>query len=289
MRLSGVLPVAALIALTLAGSKPAHSAPANLPSTGFSASELPSPAEARAILRQFRDSINAEPYYMRFELRALPRRGPERVYSGQMWGDRNDRGPVTRISLEEPEGANDRYLLQNGPNTAVWSSRAAAAILPDPKALLAPVMAGLQLTLFDLEMPYLYWPDARLVSLERVRGRLAYGYVFRPPAEFSASNPELREVRAYLDTQYHALVESQIILSDGRVGKTVSLLDLKRVGERWTVKTVDIRDELSRDKTRFSVTAAALGIRLEPSLFEPSGLLGPAAPVPNNRLTQFGP
>ena len=40
--------------------------------------------------------------------------------------------------------------------------------------------------------------------------------------------------------------------------KTLSILDLKKIGDQWIVKSVDFRDETTRNKTRFAVTAAAL-------------------------------
>jgi hypothetical protein len=44
------------------------------------------------------------------------------------------------------------------------------------------------------------------------------------------------------------------------VEKTISLLDLKKVGEQWILKSIDVRDTRTRDKTRLTVTAAALDL-----------------------------
>ena len=134
--------------------------------------------------------------------------------------------------------------------------------------MLAPLVPGVEIAPFDLlPMPYLYWLDAELVSIERIRGRPAYSYVFTPSADFAARNPAVRSVRAYLDTQYDALVQSEVTAKDGSLSKTLSLLELRKVGDRWIPKDVDVRNEATRDKTRLSLTAVAVGIPVAPEAF----------------------
>jgi hypothetical protein len=72
---------------------------------------------------------------------------------------------------------------------------------------MAPLLPGVETSAFDVEMPFLYWDDARLVSVERVRGRPAYAFVFNPGAEFAAAHPEVASVRAFLDAEFDAPVE----------------------------------------------------------------------------------
>ena len=55
------------------------------------------------------------------------------------------------------------------------------------------------------------------------------------------------------------------------------------------LKSVDLRNEITRDKTRFLVTAAALNLELTPALFEP-GRLSDDVPAPrNDRLVRLDP
>jgi hypothetical protein len=55
------------------------------------------------------------------------------------------------------------------------------------------------------------------------------------------------------------------------------------------LKSVDLRNETSRDKTRFVVTAAALNLEFSPALFEP-GRLSDEVPAPrNDRLVRLTP
>ena len=69
--------------------------------------------------------------------------------------------------------------------------------------------------------------------------------------------------------------------------KTISLLDLKKVGEQWLVKTIDIRNARTRDKTRFSVTSAALGLEWPVALFGPDGLVDEPPVVPPEKIVRF--
>jgi hypothetical protein len=260
-----------------------------IPRAGAQAPELPDKPAAALLLDHFRRSVWAEPIYAEFDLRQMPRRGAERVFHGRFWGGRNERGPVTRFELDVGKGGFTHHLLvQGGPDGAIWTSDGAGAGAMSEDAVLAPLVPGVEMTPFDvLPMPYLYWLDAELAAVERIRGRPAYAYVFTPSADFSARHPSIRSVRAYLDTQYDALVQSEITGPDGRVSKTLSLLDLRKVGDRWIPKDVDVRNEATRDKTRLSLTAVAIGAPPAPSGFDPGQLGSFLEPPPAGRVQRI--
>jgi hypothetical protein len=250
---------------------------------------MPDGPTAALLLDHFRQSIWAEPIYAEFDLREMPRRGSEKVYHGRFWGARNSRGPVTRLELDVGKGGfTHRFLLQGGPDGGVWTSDSGAPATANPDAVLVPMAQGVEMAPFDvLPMPYLYWMDAELVAVERIRGRPSYTYVFLPSAEFSTRNPGVKSVRAYLDTQYDALVQSEISARDGHVAKTLSLLELRKVGDHWIPKDLDVRNEATRDKTRLSLTAVALGIPATPGGFDPDQLGLPLAPPPAGKLLRI--
>jgi len=235
-------------------------------------------AGAAAFLDQFRRSVYAEPIYIEFDLREMPRRGDEHLFRGRLWGARNEHGPISRIEFDTAKGAPpDAVLVQGGPDPAVWVADARGAGHRDQKALTMPFVPGSDMTPFDLQMPYLYWLDAEFVGAVRIRGRPAYAYLFTPPGDFASANPGVKGVTAYLDTQYGAFMQAEVAGADGRAAKTLSLLELRKVGERWIPRDLDVRNEMTRNKTRLSVTGVAIGIAVDPATFDPDRLGAAAA------------
>ncbi len=243
------------------------SAPPELAQVG-----LPDAAETARILIRFRETGITGDYFFEFELRSLPRRGDEKTFNGKMWGSRNAGGAITRIVLADGAGRESRLLVQNGPQAAVWRRTNERIAQLDTAALFEPVLTGVNLTAFDLQMPFLYWPGVTLERVTRLRGRPAHVFLFQPPAQFTAKYPAVGAVRAYLDTQYNAPTQIETIGRDGHVLKTLSLLDLKKVGDQWMPKSFEVRDESTRDKTRLVVTAAALNLSLPTTIFAPAAL-----------------
>lgn len=251
------------------------------------------------ILREMRSVGPDGDYYLEFELRVLPRRSTEeRRIPGRLWGSQNREGPVSRMSLaadgaatgaSAAAAAETRILVQGGPRPAAWRWPAAdgsTAIAVDEAALFEP-LAGTDLSAFDLQMPFLYWPDFVYEGKTRLSDRPTDTFLLYPPASLAARRPDLAAMRVYLDPQYHALVRAEQLGENERVLKSMSVVELKKVGEQWIVKAVELRDEKTRNKTRFVVTAAALGRDFAGGLFEPGNLSStPTAPAGLTRLAE---
>lgn len=254
----------------------------------------PDQAEGREILEQFRQRGIAGDYYLEFVLRVLPRHGAERVLHGSLWGSRNAAGPISRVSVRTSEvgaGSEVRLLVQSGASPALWrwSEGSGGAAEPLGVAALFEPVAGTDLTPFDLQMPFLFWPEFVYEGLARMRGRPAHQFLFYPPAGVKERYPTLTGIRAYLDTQYTALVQVALIGEGGRPLKTLSILDLKKIGNQWIVESIDLREEITRNKTRFVVTAAALDQRFTAEVFEPAHLAEPAAVPTGAALVTIAP
>jgi hypothetical protein len=251
-----------VVVAVIAGGIGLRAVPPNFtpPSDYVSSGQLP-PAEASAALDAFRHAGPAQPAYLEFELQHLPRRGPKVVAHGRLWASRGADGSVIRIEIDQ--GA--RFLLQNGPKAQVWRrTLGSSVIVPSAEAL----QPGWELTAFDLQMPFLYWPQATGVTVSRVRGRPADVFLFSAPAGLAP----LTAVRADLDSEYHAPVQIESLAGPERVLKTFSLLDVKNLNGQWLAKDLEVRDETTRNKTRLSFTGAALGLDLSETLFTPDGL-----------------
>ena len=239
----------------------------------------PDQAEGARILGEFHQAGIAGTYWLEFELRVMPREGAETTVTGQMLGTRNEQGPLTRLMI-----GSGQWLIQTGLQPSTWLAEKGAVPGPMAAAQTLDPVAGTDLTVFDLQMPFLYWTDFVYEGLARIRGRPAHSFVLYPPADMAVSRPGLTGVRVLLDTQFQALVQAELLGDKSAVEKTISILDLKKIGDRWIMKSVDFRNHLTRGKTRFTVTAAALDLVLPRKTFEPAGLTSPPPAVPTERI-----
>jgi len=253
--------------------------------------------EGAAILRELRSVELEGDYHLLFELKVLPRRGRARVFSGELWGSRNAEGPVSRVVLYAGEkraevggasvsgGLGDpvrSLLIQNGPAPRIWVCDVGMAVaepLPESEWH-APLLADAEISAFDLLMPYLYWEDFDLEGGDKVLGRAAHRFLLRAPSRAAddegGESPRVSiSVRAYFDQQFHALLQSKLIGVDGAVEKTLTVRDLQKVSDQWMLKSIDLRNERTRNKTRFEVREAELGLALEPWIFTPESLGDP--------------
>lgn len=231
--------------------------------------KIPDQAEGADILGQMRQALMAEDTYLEFELKVLPRRGEETSSEGRLWASHNSDGPVMRLSLGE-----GTLLVQSGLNPMAWrwSSRAQREpAVMDVATCFAP-LADSDLSAFDLQMPFLFWEDYVYEGQGMVGGRTADTFLVKPPPSVATQRPELTAIRFHLDRTYHAILLAEHIGKDGAVMKTFRLIGLKRVGDRYTMKAVEIRDEVTRRKTRLTVAAARIGDSLPAAMFKPEYL-----------------
>ena len=236
-------------------------------------------AEGARILAEFQNAGIGGDYWLGFELRVLPRQGAERVATGALIGTRGPNGPLSRLTIGE-----ERWLIESGPQPGVWTLNQGAAVAARP----GQVIAGTGVTAFDLQMPFLYWKDFTYEGLARMRGRPTHSFILRPPAGQPVPMAELAGVRIFLDVQFPAApVQAELLGKDNTVLKTISLLDLKKVGEQWLVKAIDVRDNRTRDKTRFTVRAAALNLEWPAGTFTPAGLAMEPPLVPGDKVVRF--
>jgi hypothetical protein len=236
----------------------------------------PDQEEGRRILDQFRQLTEAGEGYFNFEFRILPRRGEERRVAGLLWRGVDGDAPATRIVVNPGNAqAEQRWLVRGGTAPGLWTWRPTS---PDQveqlgESALFDALAGTDVTAFDLQMPFLYWNEFVFEGVTRVRGRTVRVFLLYPPAEFAARNARLGGVRVYLDLEYGAMVQAEQLDGEGRALKAMTVIDLKKVGGRWIVKSIDLRNEATRDKTRFGVTGAAVEATFSSRVFLPEALV----------------
>ena len=236
----------------------------------FVSSGEPDPARGREVMSAFRKLGLPGDYFMEFDLEVLPRRGKRSTVLGRMWGSRNEVGPITRVDLAATTAVPRTQLItQNGPNAAAWrhiESIDTDATELDQTAIMED-MAGTGLRIFELQMPFIHWPDYVFEGTTRVRGRTVHAFLMYPPEDFSAAHPEITGVRLHLDIKFHALMQAVVLGAEQEALRKLTVLDLKKLGDQWMVKSIEVRDEVTRDKVKFEVTGAALGLDFSPQLF----------------------
>lgn len=283
------LAMACLLLAALPSLVPPAAAQASRP--GVSGTRLPQPprpvneTEGRQIIERFRSHRLTGDFYFEFELVQLPRRGDPVPFAGMMWGTWTDAGPMTRVALWEPgkrEATLSQFLILSGSNPRAWAVRG------DGKAeelsgvqLFEPLLEQLLYTPFDLAMPFVYW-DAQYLGPERVRGRRAQIFLMSAPEAVRTAQPQWDRVQVALDNEYDALLRAEVVDEGGTPLRSFRIVSFKEVGGQYIVKGIDLVDEIGRDKTRFEVLRAAVGLRLPPTVFAPESLSG-------NRLPQLAP
>ena len=243
-----------------------------------------SPEEAATRLHQFRHQPLTGDFTFQFELEHMPRRGESRVFKGLLWGTWNQFGPLMRARFSATEGVqvgkSIEMILQNGTQPSIWQ-RHLSSSLNNPPTQHPPftnltsqnwfkeILPGVGYVPFDLLMPFSYWPDTRYIGPEKVKGRPAHIFQATPPIGFRGFESQFKLVRYALDDSYNALLRVEILGPLDKPLRTFKILSFKKLeDEQWIIKTIDLVNEISRDKARFQVTAAAVGNKNPDILFD---------------------
>lgn len=249
------------------------------PRTSSSRMDSFSAEAADALLQAMRAARFGGDFIFEFELRHFPRRGETVLYRGTLFGTWNNSVSQTRIQIdgspvgEIPSAENARelrLLIQNGESPWVvrWDHAEKRAVKLEGDALFEPVVPGFTYTPFDLQMPFLHWQTYEYLGADRVKGRPAHLFFMEAPESLKETRPDLKGVRLAIDEDYLALLRVEMINQDDAVTKSFRILNFKKVDEEWIVKSIDLVEEESRDKTRFRVLSAAMGVRLPEENFK---------------------
>lgn len=258
------------------------------PSRSYAPIGLPDQAEGRQILEASRQIGFGDSYYLEFELRLLPRIGPDVRLPGRWLGIRNASGPLTRLEILPDDAAPEVWLVQGGDHPQVWhrAPDGRAAEVTDPEAMIA----GSQVSAIDLQTPFMRWTEFTYEGMLRFRGRPTHVFLLYPPDAEAARYPGVGGARAFIDTEFNALSQVQWVDEDGKPLRTITAGSMRKVPgtDRWIVTVLDVRDEKTRNKTRLIIGAAALDVPLAGELFQPAGELGRAdVVVPDGALRRF--
>lgn len=231
--------------------------------------------EGRKIIEEFRHQRLRGDYIFQFDLVHRPRRAPEVVYEGLMWGTWNEQGPLNRVSVW-PKGKRDtdsrELIVQGGEDPQVWILRDDKAEKLTREEQGAPFFPEMVYTPYDVVMPFAYWDIFEYTESKRMRGRPAHLFVLYAPADVAERMPELAAVELALDASFNAPLTAKMLDTDGKPLRTLDVGGFKEINDQYIVKEIDLIDERARDKTRFRVTGAALNLNLPKAIFRPENL-----------------
>jgi len=228
-------------------------------------------------LEAFRRQRLEGDYVFEFELEHKPRRARTVRYDGIMWGSWNEQGAVTRLKIlprDEAGGAANglvELIIQNGPNPSAWIRRDSSGELTrvEGEALFEPLLPGLVYSVFDLQMPFIYWDEFEYEGPSLVwASRNGQRFLMIPPENSASARQGIKGVRMLLDDDYNALLRIEVIDGDENVMSEFSVERFKKVEGQYIVKRITLTDYPSEDRTTFNVVDASVGIQLDDKLFD---------------------
>ncbi len=114
------------------------------------------------------------------------------------------------------------------------------------KGMREPVVAGTDVTIEDLSLGFLYWPDAQLLGEESVRTRKCWIIDLRPGRRGS----EFAVVRVWLDQASGALMRIEGYDWEGKLLRRFEVVSGQRIEGQWMLKQMRIERFGPQDVSR---------------------------------------
>jgi hypothetical protein len=111
---------------------------------------------------------------------------------------------------------------------------------------------GSQFSYYDLGLPYLRWPNAKLVGEDRLRGRDCF------ICEVKATGEPYAKVKLWIDKEYPALLRTEAYDEKETPVKRLFITSFKRIGELWIPRGIEAATVLpgalpAEEKSRLEV------------------------------------
>ncbi len=129
--------------------------------------------------------------------------------------------------------------------------------------------AGSSFACYDLGLPFLWWPQAKLLGEERHRGRQCH------LLEATTTGEPYSRVRLWLDQEYAALLRVEAFDERDQLVKRVAVTSFKRIGEVWVPRALEAAVVLpgptlpSQEKSRLEVISGTYDTELPSDWFAP--------------------
>ncbi|MEM1222729.1 MAG: hypothetical protein AAGH40_08190 [Verrucomicrobiota bacterium] len=235
--------------------------------------------EGERRLAAFRRQRLRGDYCFNFQLEHLPRREKTVRYNGTMWGTWNEQGALTRFQISKTalgssETSPDLFLeviIQNGANPSVWKRRTSDENFEriSGDQLFEPLISGIVYSPFDLQMPFIFWDEFEYEGPVRVKSRIVQRFLMLAPDDPIYESRGIDAVRLSLDDTYDALFVVEVVGEEGKELSRFDVENFKKVQGQYIVKSITLKDHVSKDRTRFIVKEASVGLDLDPLIFDP--------------------
>jgi len=128
-------------------------------------------------------------------------------------------------------GATDLLIVQPVTGAPRWFLRGAGELTG---ARLQEKWLGSEFTFYDLGMPFLRWPDAKLIGNDRTRGQDCF------VLEMTATNQPYGRVKLWVDQQYFALLRAEAFDPAEALVRRLAITSFKRLGAVWIPRGIEM-------------------------------------------------
>lgn len=264
----------------------AHAQGRGRPEPQFAKPEQIDPAEGARILEAFRNARTEGDYEFSIQLVNRTRDGGETELYGTMWGTWDNEGmPLVRVDIARPGEAKLRIISLGGNDGTILRAEgdAPAQAMSDADKF-APIAESSTLTPFDIQMPFIRWTDYTYEGTKKLIGRTAHYFRLSPPAGQDCQG--IASVRVAIDANFMILLYAEELDASGTVMKVFRINDFAKKDGQWIIQELDLVDARNKNRTRFRVLDAKLGLNLPRSLFTPdgNGTIQPVKTAPNTQV-----
>ncbi|MCP5516821.1 MAG: outer membrane lipoprotein-sorting protein [Verrucomicrobiales bacterium] len=151
----------------------------------------------------------------------------------------NERQVVESLVVLHAYGGTNRYdYLPPGADARAVSLTGAEAVVP---------FAGSHFWLCDFGLEFLFWPEQTILKTEMRKGRVCH--------VLESVNPKPAPggyaiIRSWIDREKRGLLRAEAYDDKHRLLKEFNIGSFKKVDGRWQLKSMEIRDELTDERSR---------------------------------------
>ncbi len=128
-------------------------------------------------------------------------------------------------------GTTELLIVQPVTGAPHWFLRGAGELTG---ARLMEKWLGSEFTLYDLGMPFLHWPDAKLIGSDRARGQDCF------ILEMTATNQPYGRVKLWVEQKYFALLRAEAFNPDEALVRRLAITSFKRLGDLWIPRGIEM-------------------------------------------------